>query len=47
MATLDWTANGKGLHVSADAPAGSVLLHLDLQGKTSEVWAQAVDRETR
>jgi hypothetical protein len=38
MATLDWTANGKGLYVSADAPAGSILLHLDLQGKTSEVW---------
>jgi hypothetical protein len=41
MATLDWAADSKGLYVSADAPARSILLHVDLQGKTSEVWTQA------
>jgi Tol biopolymer transport system component len=46
--SLDWAADGNGLYVSADAPAGSVLLYLDLHGYTNEVWKHpSADRGTR
>ena len=40
--------DGNGLYVSADAPGGSVLLYLDLNGYVTEVWKHAsADRGTR
>jgi hypothetical protein len=46
--SLDWAADGNGLYVSADAPGGSVLLYLDLNGYVTEVWKHAsADRGTR
>jgi dipeptidyl aminopeptidase/acylaminoacyl peptidase len=36
----------KGLFVSAPTRRGSVLLHLDLQGRTNVLWEQPVDNVT-
>jgi Tol biopolymer transport system component/DNA-binding winged helix-turn-helix (wHTH) protein len=35
-----WTADGKGWFTSALQPTGSVLLHVDLQGKAEPLWEQ-------
>ena len=46
--SLDWAADGNGLYVSADATGGSVLLYLDLNGNTYEVWKHpSPERGTR
>lgn len=42
----DWAADGKGLFVSAPTRRGSVLLHLDLQGRANVLWEQPVDNVT-
>jgi hypothetical protein len=42
LKSLNWTADGKGLFVSTDndIPSGAALLHVDLQGDASVLWAQ-------
>ncbi len=36
--SLDWSADGQGLFVSALADGGSTLLHLDLKGNARTLW---------
>jgi len=36
--SLDWSADGQGLFVSALGDGGSTLLHLDLKGKAQTLW---------
>lgn len=36
--SLDWSADGQGLFVSALANVGSTLLHLDLKGNAQTLW---------
>jgi Tol biopolymer transport system component/DNA-binding winged helix-turn-helix (wHTH) protein len=36
--SLDWSADGQGLFVSALAKGGATLLHLDLNGNTQILW---------
>jgi hypothetical protein len=36
--SLDWSADGQGLFVSALANGGSALLHLDLTGNAQTLW---------
>ena len=40
LAGIYWAADGKGLFTCALNPTGSVLLHVDLQGKADPLWEQ-------
>jgi hypothetical protein len=46
LRSCDWSADGKGLFVSAPTVRGSALLHLDLQGHTHVLWEQPVAKVT-
>ncbi len=38
--SVNWTANGKSLYVSSHTLRGSVLMHVDLRGKSQVLWTQ-------
>jgi Tol biopolymer transport system component/DNA-binding winged helix-turn-helix (wHTH) protein len=40
VAGVYWATDGKGLFTCALSPTGSVLLHVDLQGKADPLWEQ-------
>jgi eukaryotic-like serine/threonine-protein kinase len=46
LRSCDWSADGKGLFISAPTVRGSALLHLDLQGRTHVLWEQPVGKVT-
>jgi Tol biopolymer transport system component len=40
LASVAWTADGNGLFVSSLEPEGSVLMYVDLQGKSRVLWKE-------
>jgi serine/threonine protein kinase len=46
LGSIAWMRDGKGFFVSSPSEKGSVVLHVDLQGKTQVLWEQRGTTET-
>ena len=44
--SVHWSADGKGLFVSAQSAKGAALLYADLEGHTEMLWQQAGNNAT-
>lgn len=40
LRSLDWAPDSRSVFVGSSGPEGSVLLHIDLSGKTQPIWRQ-------
>jgi hypothetical protein len=40
LRSLDWAPDSRSVFVGSSGPQGSVLLHIDLSGRTQPIWSQ-------